>query len=204
MWFNQVPVAAGLVATEDGSNAFGGKYCIDLVCRKSKGTYDFIELKFACLEAGGDTPLCAAIEILKYCAAYLFVIAHQGELESRGYAPKITDAYLNDGQELETKSKRIIATATELLEATDVTLCVLGPTNFYAKFGFLVTWLSTEINRGLDSFIASHRIGRLKSLRFRFESFESDNLFQSVGENGFKFNLTRHLVTAASSEAKNA
>jgi len=184
LWFNQIPVAAGLVSAADG------KRCIDLVYRKNTGIYDFVELKYARLEHGGDTPLGAAMQILKHAAAYLLVRAKRGELEKNGWKPEIVDSFLTgDGQKLKAK-----ATPTELLDATEVTLCVLAPSSFYAKFE--LGWLSTEINRGLESLIASGRFGRLKVLRFQFEHFNTANLFQPSGGNGFKFDFTRCVLPA--------
>ncbi len=60
-WFNQVPVASGLV---DGSA--DGRAAIDLVHRRDDRA-TFIELKWE-----SDTPAYAAFEILRYGLAYLF------------------------------------------------------------------------------------------------------------------------------------
>ncbi len=193
MWFNQIPVAAGLVAKEDGSNAGEGKNCVDLICRKGKALYDFVELKFSRSEDTGDTVLGAAMEILKYSAAYLFVVANRTELEKRGWTPKISDDYLNDDERPDAhNSTKNFATATELLEATGITLCVLAPRSLYAPFQ--LECLSTEINSGLSRFIASRRLGRLVNLQFRFEYFGELFEVQRDGGNGFKFDFTRHLV----------
>lgn len=59
MWFNQIPAAQGLTSRYDG------KIAVDLVCRTGVGRYDLIELKFP-KDDSGDTPLAAAMEVLKY------------------------------------------------------------------------------------------------------------------------------------------
>ena len=77
VWFNQIPVAAGLARKPDGKDAGEGKRCVDLVCRTAKGKYDFIELKCPRpAQNKSDTPLGAAFELLKYAAAYVFVVNH--------------------------------------------------------------------------------------------------------------------------------
>jgi hypothetical protein len=61
-WYNQVPVASGLVhpTTDHGRN-------IDLVHRLGDKAFEFIELKVR-----NATPLYAAMEILKYGLVYVF------------------------------------------------------------------------------------------------------------------------------------
>jgi hypothetical protein len=61
-WWNQVPVASGLL----GGRA-GRKRAIDLVHRRSDKAYDFVELKL-----DSDTPIYAAIEIMEYGLLWLF------------------------------------------------------------------------------------------------------------------------------------
>jgi len=60
-WFNQVPVASGLINGKADKRA-----AIDLVCFQGDSA-DFVELKW-----GSDTPAFAAFEILHYGLAYLF------------------------------------------------------------------------------------------------------------------------------------
>ena len=60
-WFNQVPVASGLVNSSADKRA-----AIDLV-RHRNDRAEFVELKWE-----SDTPAFAAIEILQYGLAYLF------------------------------------------------------------------------------------------------------------------------------------
>ena len=66
-WVNQVPTASGLVdPSADGSRR------IDLVHKCGDKEYEFIELK-----VGSDTPLYAAMEILKYGVLYIFAREHE-------------------------------------------------------------------------------------------------------------------------------
>lgn len=60
-WFNQVPVASGLI---DGKA--DKRVAVDLVCHQSD-SIDFVELKWK-----SDTPAFAAFEILRYGLVYLF------------------------------------------------------------------------------------------------------------------------------------
>ncbi|MCZ6515512.1 MAG: hypothetical protein O6850_06580 [Acidobacteria bacterium] len=60
-WFNQVPVASGLIDGKADKRA-----AVDLVCHRSDRA-DFVELKW-----GSDTPAFAAFEILRYGLVYLF------------------------------------------------------------------------------------------------------------------------------------
>lgn len=83
-WFNQVPVASGLVDRQaDGSRR------IDLVHKCNDNAYEFIELKVA-----SNTPLYAAMEILQYGVLYLFARAH----------PKAKESFTNKTDLLQAKS----------------------------------------------------------------------------------------------------
>lgn len=61
-WANQVPTASGLI---NGRN--DKLRNIDLVFRKQKNEFEFIELKVS-----SDTPLSAAMEVLHYAVLYVF------------------------------------------------------------------------------------------------------------------------------------
>jgi hypothetical protein len=61
-WFNQIPVASGLVGARSDK-----RRAIDLVHRLGDGAYEFVELK-----VNSDTPLYAAMEILQYGVLYIF------------------------------------------------------------------------------------------------------------------------------------
>ena len=84
-WFNQIPVACGIVSKRETRNA------IDLVCRTAKGVYDFVELKFPKQEHSSEMPLNATIEILKNGVLYLFTRRHLRDLEkqNKGYRPQL-------------------------------------------------------------------------------------------------------------------
>ena len=81
VWFNQIPVSSGIIQHGKGSRA------IDLVCRRSRGQYDFVELKFP-KGAPTETPLFAALEVLKYGLIYLYVLCHPGVLKVPGWPDK--------------------------------------------------------------------------------------------------------------------
>lgn len=73
-WFNQVPVASGLVDSNEDRHAK-----IDLA-NVNKKHAKFIELKWA-----SNTPLFATIEILRYALVYIFSVSKR---ESLGYREK--------------------------------------------------------------------------------------------------------------------
>jgi hypothetical protein len=169
VWFNQIPVAVGLAATKDG------KRCVDLICRVAKGKYDFIELK--CPRPGpkkfGETPLGAGLELLKYAAAYVFVVRHLDEIKQLDWSPKIEDE-IAANEEADPKDRLAeIAEPWELLKAREITLCVLAPKYVYA--GYQLDWLAKAINQDLKSFVANY-LPQL-SMTFRFEYFDFDRLF---------------------------
>lgn len=139
-WVNQVPTAAGLVGSGERQRN------LDLVHRLSETQYDLIELK-----VGSDTPLYAAMEILKNGLVFLYSRRRRDAL---GY----------------TKSKNPI------LWAEHATLVVLAPYAFYARdqrgrydFG----WLRDGIRAGLSSLVDVDRDARLH-LDFRFERFPKE------------------------------
>ena len=115
-WVNQVPTASGLVdPTADRSRR------IDLIHKCGDKEYEFIELK-----VGSDTPLYAAMEILKYGVLYIFAREHE---EASKYVKKEQD----------------------LLQATNIHLRVLAPASYYAEYD--LAWLEVCIDRGLASFL---------------------------------------------------
>lgn len=116
-WVNQVPTASGLV----DPNADGSRR-IDLVHKCGDKEYEFIELK-----VGSDTPLYAAMEILKYGILYIFSREHEGASE-----------YVNK--------------ESDLLQATNIHLKVLAPANYYESYN--LSWLEKSIDRGLASFLS--------------------------------------------------
>ena len=173
MWFNQIPAAQGLTSRYDG------KIAVDLVCRTGVGRYDFIELKFPKTD-WGETPLGAGMQLLKYGAAYLFAVRNLEALKNANYKPQLDGSVVN-------------ATTTELLEASEVNLCILAPRHFYN--GFDLGWLETELNVGLHSLLADGRnYGKLGKIPFRFEYLKNSPFSVSEG-NGFNFDFGRHHLT---------
>ena len=130
-WVNQVPTASGLVdPSADGSRR------IDLVHKCGDKEYEFIELK-----VGSDTPLYAAMEILKYGVLYIFAREHE---EASKYIKKEQD----------------------LLQAKNIHLRVLAPASYYAECD--LAWLEICIDRGLGSFLANR--GLSFQMDFKFET----------------------------------
>lgn len=136
-WVNQVPVASGLVDPHaDGSRK------IDLV-HKSGEAYEFIELKI-----DSDTPLYAAMEILKYGVLYIFC-RQDGRV-----SPFI-----------HTHEKE------NLLQAKKIHLRVLAPAKYYEKYDR--SWLEileTSINNGLAKFLAQPKFAFELEMDFKFET----------------------------------
>lgn len=131
-WSNQVPVASGLVhPTADRSRK------IDIVHDLGDETFDFIELKVS-----SDTPLYAAMEILKYGVVYAFC------------------RHLDPARQSNPKHR-------ELMEAKRIRLCVLAPAAYYASYN--LAWLEERLNSGLEEFRINNKL--LFGLDFRFEKF---------------------------------
>jgi hypothetical protein len=130
-WFNQVPVATGLTSpTADRKRA------IDLVHKTGSKAYEFIELKIA-----SDTPLYAAMEILKYGVLYIFC-RH------------------------DVRASQHVDKESELLQAETIHLQVLAPKEYYE--GCDLVWLEASINHGLANFL---RINNLPGeIDFKFEA----------------------------------
>jgi len=193
MWFNQIPTATGIVSSRETKNA------VDLVCRTAKGCYDFVELKFPKKGSTSETPLFAALEILKSGIAYLFARSHLAELRNVGYEPTIDKI---DAEQLK-------ANAVEILEAEHINLCVLAPRYFYDGLEF--AWLEAELNAGLKQFLNRNReqLSSLRTMSFRFEylcdqPFEVTKGIGASERSGFKLDFTRHLVPATWADMKNS
>ena len=193
MWFNQIPTATGVVSSREIKNA------VDLVCRTAKGCYDFVELKFPRKGGVSETPLFAALEILKSGIAYLFARSHLAELRNVGYEPTID----------KTDAEQLKASALEILEAEHINLCVLAPRYFYDGLEF--AWLDAELNAGLEQFLNRNReqLSGLRAMSFRFEylcdqPFEVTKGIGSSERSGFKLDFTRHLVPATWADMKNS
>jgi len=120
------------------------------------------------------------MQLLKYGAAYLFAVRNLEALKNANYKPQLDGSVVN-------------ATTTELLEASEVNLCVLAPRYFYKGFDF--GWLETELNVGLQSILADSRNkGKLITIAFRFEYLKNSPFSVSEG-NGFNFDFSRHHLT---------
>lgn len=134
-WVNQVPTASGLV----DPNADGSRR-IDLVHKCGDKEYEFIELK-----VGSDTPLYAAMEVLKYGVLYIFT------------------------REYEEVSK-CVKKGKDLLKATKIHLKVLAPASYYAPYNLScnLSWLEDCINRGLVSFRSQRKFSF--EMDFKFET----------------------------------
>jgi hypothetical protein len=116
---------------------------VDLILRVNESRFSFIELK-----VGSDNPLFAAIEILLY--GLLFVWS-KNNMDVLGYD----------------------AVKQPVLAATDVTLCVLAPKEYYSNCD--LANLSEAINGGLQSFESRNRI----NLAFEFNQFNSNEISYS-------------------------
>jgi hypothetical protein len=184
-WFNQVPVASGIVSSKEGKNA------INLICRTANGAYDFVELKFPKRGSTSETPLKATIQILKNGLLYLFTRRYLPDLGNQGYEPQ-----LEEGQEIKDIE------ATEILEASEISLCVLAPRYFYTSHGYDLAWLEDELNEGLEDYLANHPIEGISRVTFRYE-FLPDRPFEITEGNGFKLDFTRrHLDNWNSTSSK--
>ena len=114
-WSNQMPTASGLVGS-----ATDKRSAVDLVLREDPTSYSLIELK-----VDSDTPLFAAIEILKY--GLLFVWSRNSQ-ETLGYV---------------TEQQPILAADT-------VTLATLAPPEYYGQFD--LTNVAAALNNGVVEF----------------------------------------------------
>lgn len=112
---------------------------VDLVHNKGNGQFDFVELKIK-----SDTPLYAAMEILGYGLVYL--ASRQDAAKNLGY----------------------VSEELPVLRASEITLCVLAPDDFYKNKNlyYNLEWLQDAINKGLQKLGK----GNLKMV-FRFEKF---------------------------------
>ena len=178
-WFNQIPVACGIVSKRETRNA------IDLVCRTGKGVYDFVELKFPKQEHSSEMPLNATVEILKNGVLYLFTRRRLRDLEkqNKGYKPQL--AKENGEQAKEPKETFV---PREILEANEINLCVLAPEYFYYRFN--LAWLEEELNEGLREFLKINTVQGLTRITFRYESLPN-RPFEITGQNGFRLDFTR-------------
>lgn len=123
---------------------------IDLGHRVTPGHYELIELKAG---ANAETPLRAAFQIVNYGMLYCFARLHRRDLE--------------------------LAPASPLLNATTLSLKVLGPREIYR--GYRLGWLAGALDRALRQFSRS-TFGEGLEMRFGFESFPPEFIWP--GSNG--------------------
>ena len=137
-WWNQIPVDHKLLGVQ-------GHRIIDLVHRDGEFGRDFevIELKIGDV----DTPLSAAVQVLKYGVVYAF--------------------YRNRYKEIFTEPPQ-----AELLNANRLTLVVLAPWDFYLKFT-ACDWLA-RFEKTLQEallHISTTSGLNLPEMGFKFQSF---------------------------------
>ncbi|QGQ21991.1 hypothetical protein F1728_04470 [Gimesia benthica] len=135
-WVNQIPVDSGLLENSNRS--------VDLAYREGN-TIQLIELK-----VDSNTPLSAAIQILKYGLTNAFFRTHSEELETQNLQ-------------------------TPLLSADEIQLRVLAPAAYYNRFDEQTEWLrnfGNRINDGLAEFSAKQLMDSGMNLTtFQFEVF---------------------------------
>lgn len=120
-WSNQMPTASGLTGPATDKRA-----AVDLVLREDSTSYSFIELK-----VNSDTPLFAAVEIIKYGLLFVWSKVNQNVL---GY---------------ERKRQPVLA-------ANTVTLGVLAPADYYSNFE--LTDMASVLTSGLVEFGKQHGV----------------------------------------------
>lgn len=118
-WSNQMPTASGLTGP-----ATDKRSAVDLVLREGPTSYSFIELK-----VNSDTPLFAAIEILKYGMLFIWSKNNQKIL---GYDPE----------------------QQPILAADTVTLTTLAPAEYYSNFD--LTNVASALNGAIFEFGKQH------------------------------------------------
>ena len=120
-WSNQMPTASGLTGPAADKRA-----AVDLVLREDPTSYSLVELK-----VNSDTPLFAAVEIVKYGLLFVWSKVNQNNL---GYEQKLQP----------------------VLAADTVTLSVLAPTDYYINFD--LTNMASALNNGLVEFGEQHGV----------------------------------------------
>ena len=138
-WFNQSPAASGLADSKRDR-----KMAVDLVHKKGRKTFEFIELKI-----NSNTPLYAAIEILLYGLLYLFYRAQSMRC----------NGWVNPNNK-------------ELLGAREVELKVLAPGQYYVAYSRDVLLYLEEILSKLIGKFARSKIRGL-TMNFSFEEFQN-------------------------------
>lgn len=132
-WVNQVPVASGLI-----NGSADKKRAIDLVCRRSPGAFEFIELKIIRKNNTFDSPLWAAMELMEYGLLYLHA--------QNNYPKELIEKH-------------------EILQAHQINLVVLAPFAFYTGYQF--KWLEDGLTLAFRNLILSESFSNV-DVKFRF------------------------------------
>ena len=140
-WWNQVPVDHTLLGVTKAK-------VIDLIHRDGEGGREFevIELK----TGAADTPLSAAIQVLKYGIVYTF------------YRNRYEELFMEES-------------TSELLNATRLKLIVLAPWDFYREFA-TCDWLvrfESSLHDALLHISTTSGLN-LPEMSFQFQSFPND------------------------------
>ena len=138
-WANEVPVASGVAGT--------GSDSVDLVLR-SDSEYSMIELKWPGEGVRTETPLKAAIQVLRYGLAYVF-------------------------SRLNLDALRYDARRQPILAASHVHLRLLAPARFYAPFIEDSGWLQrleNSLNEGIGTIVQEKTF----AMTFAFEKFPEE------------------------------
>ncbi|WP_428305441.1 hypothetical protein [Lacipirellula sp.] len=135
------------VPVDAGSLDGQGRRKIDLVHR-SGDRYSIVELK-----VNSNTPLSAAIQVIQYGVAYLL------------FRQCVLPDLLERGD----------ADSPAIMQATELDLVVLAPTQYYDRFASSHGWLES-FERQMDSQLAGSAARQAVgiSMTFRFESFPRD------------------------------
>lgn len=120
-WSNQMPTASGLTGPTTDRRA-----AVDLISREDPTTYSLVELK-----VNSDTPLFAAVEIVKYGLLFVWSKVNQDVL---GYEQKLQP----------------------ILAANTITLSVLAPADYYSNFD--LTNMASVLDSGLVEFGEQHGV----------------------------------------------
>ena len=123
-WWNQMPIASGLVKhTADRTRA------IDLVCQDKANPlyYRLVELK---VNRNAGAPLSALMEILRYGLVYYVLRKNRGKEWLKG-----------------------VSLEQPIFKASHIDLCVLAPSNYYKDYnlGWLETSLESALNEVVES-----------------------------------------------------
>lgn len=137
-WINHVPTCASYCNTRTDSQV-----CIDLVnCSPRYNACIFVELKWK-----SNTPLYAAIEILRYYGLHLFGRAKRLAIDPNS--------------------------SMKLLDVPIIELWVLAPESYYLDKGntYCLAFIQDEINRGLAQLTAMKKLQWPGKVSFAFKKF---------------------------------